>query len=201
MRVFWLWMLGWKNFMPEICLEIDQYFALTWYCNTIGQSNNAFSILGFSLGGKWRVHVLIIHWLTNTYLNNFSRSYENHSKHPGSFSYSRTPNCFSRRGFSHETTLRILLSLCRLFFTNLGPSCWMLTFTGGVGLTIKTQPSLKVPKTDQGWWGGGGGRRLESVKEIFPSLPHSPFVILELELSYLLCLSMMFAFCFDNFFP
>ena len=38
-----------KNF-PEI--------ALTSYCNTIGQSNNAFSILGFSLAGKGRVHVL-----------------------------------------------------------------------------------------------------------------------------------------------
>ena len=39
--------LGWKNFMPENFLEINRYFALTSYCNTIGQSNNAFSILGF----------------------------------------------------------------------------------------------------------------------------------------------------------
>ena len=38
-----------KNF-----LEI----ALTSYCNTIGQANNTFSILGFSLAGKRRVHVL-----------------------------------------------------------------------------------------------------------------------------------------------
>ena len=38
-----------KNF-----LEI----ALTSYCNTIGQANNAFSILGFSLAGKRRAHVL-----------------------------------------------------------------------------------------------------------------------------------------------
>ena len=38
-----------KNF-----LEI----ALTSYCNTIGQANNAFSILGFSLTGKRKVHVL-----------------------------------------------------------------------------------------------------------------------------------------------
>ena len=29
------------------------------YCNAIGQSNNAFSILGFSLAGKRRGHVLI----------------------------------------------------------------------------------------------------------------------------------------------
>ena len=31
---------------PENFLEINRYFALTPYCNTIGQSNNAFSILG-----------------------------------------------------------------------------------------------------------------------------------------------------------
>ena len=60
-RGFWLVKrtLGWKNFMPENFLEINRYFALTSYCNTIGQSNNAFSILGFSLAGKRRVHVLI----------------------------------------------------------------------------------------------------------------------------------------------
>ena len=40
-------------------LEINLYLALTSYCNTIGQSNNALSILGFSLAGKRRVHVLI----------------------------------------------------------------------------------------------------------------------------------------------
>ena len=58
---FWLvnWMLGWKNFMPKSFLEINQYFALTSYCNMIGQSNNAFPILGFSLTGKWRGHILI----------------------------------------------------------------------------------------------------------------------------------------------
>ena len=52
--------LGWKNFMPENFLEINRYFALTSYCNTIGQSNNAFSILGFSLAGKRIGHVLIV---------------------------------------------------------------------------------------------------------------------------------------------
>ena len=31
-----------KNFMPENFLEISRYFTLTSYCNTIGQSNNAF---------------------------------------------------------------------------------------------------------------------------------------------------------------
>ena len=60
-RGFWLFKrtLGWKNFMPESFLEINGCFALTSYCNTIGQSNNAFSILRFSLGGKRRGRVLI----------------------------------------------------------------------------------------------------------------------------------------------
>ena len=40
------------------CLKNFLEIALTSYCNTIGQSNNAFSILGFSLAGKRRVHVL-----------------------------------------------------------------------------------------------------------------------------------------------
>ena len=60
-RGFWLVKrtLRRKNFMPENFLEINQYFALTLYCNTIGQSSKAISILGFSLAGKRRVHVLI----------------------------------------------------------------------------------------------------------------------------------------------
>ena len=60
-RGFWLvkWMLGWKNFMPDNFLEINRYFALTSHCNTIGQSNNTFSILGFSSAGKRTGHVLI----------------------------------------------------------------------------------------------------------------------------------------------
>ena len=45
-----------KPSCPKNFLEI----ALTSYCNTIGQSNNAFSILGFSLAGKRRVHVLFL---------------------------------------------------------------------------------------------------------------------------------------------
>ena len=50
-RGFWLVKrtLGWKNFMPENFLEINWYFALTSYCNTIGQSHNVFKILGFSV--------------------------------------------------------------------------------------------------------------------------------------------------------
>ena len=58
---FWLVKrtLAWKNFMFENFLEINRYFALTSYCNTISQSNSAFSILRFSLAGKQRGHVLI----------------------------------------------------------------------------------------------------------------------------------------------
>ena len=64
-RCFWLVKrtFGWKNVMPGNFLEINQSFALTSYCNTIGQLNNAFFILGFSLVGNRRVHVLFIHWL------------------------------------------------------------------------------------------------------------------------------------------
>ena len=76
-----------KTSCPKNFLKLNQYFALTSYCNTTGQSNNAFSILGFFLAGKRRVHVLIRfhhrHWLikqiTNPYRNHFSRSYENRS--------------------------------------------------------------------------------------------------------------------------
>ena len=67
-------------------LEIIRYLAFTSYCNTIGQSNSAFSILGFLfLSGKTKrpCFDLFIHWLlkqiTNTYRNHFSRSYENRS--------------------------------------------------------------------------------------------------------------------------
>ena len=75
---------GEKNLYPENFLEINWYFALTSYCNTVGQSNNAFSILGF-FGGKTKRPCLdlFIHWLikqiTNTYRNHFSRKHENHS--------------------------------------------------------------------------------------------------------------------------
>ena len=49
---------GWKKFIPENFLEINRYFTLTSYCNTIGQSNNAFSILGFS----WRENEESVFW-------------------------------------------------------------------------------------------------------------------------------------------
>ena len=45
----WLTERSCENFHERELLEINRYFALTSYCNTIGQSNNASSILGFSL--------------------------------------------------------------------------------------------------------------------------------------------------------
>ena len=48
-RGFWLVKrtLGWKNFMPENFLQINRYFTLMSYYNTIGQSNNASLHQGF----------------------------------------------------------------------------------------------------------------------------------------------------------
>ena len=43
--------------------RIKRYFALTSYCNTIGQSNNPSSILGFSLVGKRTGHILIFSFI------------------------------------------------------------------------------------------------------------------------------------------
>ena len=82
-RGFWLIKrtLRWKNFMPVKFLRRNRYFALTSYCNTIGQS-----MLSPYQGFLWRkieesVFWSFIHWLikqiTNTYGNHFSRSYEN----------------------------------------------------------------------------------------------------------------------------
>ena len=54
---------GEKTSCPKNFLEINRYFTLTSYLNTIGQSNNALSILGFFFGGKtesmfWSFHPL-----------------------------------------------------------------------------------------------------------------------------------------------
>ena len=76
---------GKKIHARELSGNQSVYLALTSYYKTIGQSNNASSIIGFSLAGKRRVYILIffIHWLikqiTNTYRNHFSRSYKNRS--------------------------------------------------------------------------------------------------------------------------
>ena len=50
---------GEKTFLLENFLEINRYFALTSYYNTIGQPSNALSILGFCTAGKRTGHVLI----------------------------------------------------------------------------------------------------------------------------------------------
>ena len=63
--------LGWKNFRPENSLEINRYFVFTSYCNTIAQSNNALSILGFSLSGKRRGHVWSFHSLADKTNNEY----------------------------------------------------------------------------------------------------------------------------------
>ena len=84
--------LGWKNFMHANFLEINRYFALTSYSNTIGQSNNTLELhirvffsfsffLFFEESMFWSFHPLADK--TNNQ-HHFSRSYENRS----SFSYS-----------------------------------------------------------------------------------------------------------------
>ena len=83
-RGFWLVKrtLGWKNFMPENFLEINRYFALTSYCNTIGQSSYAFSILWFLWGENEEAMFWSFHpWADKTNNEHVprSRSYENHS--------------------------------------------------------------------------------------------------------------------------
>ena len=62
-----------KSSFPKNFLEINRYFALTSYRDTIGQLINASSLLRFSLTGKWRGHCFIfssmIKQITNTYRN------------------------------------------------------------------------------------------------------------------------------------
>ena len=48
-----------QNYLGQ---RINRYFAFTSY-NTVGQSNNAFSILGFSFAEKRRGHVLIFSFI------------------------------------------------------------------------------------------------------------------------------------------
>ena len=46
---------GEETSSPKNFLALSRYFASTSYCKTIGQSNNALYILGFSLAAKRRV--------------------------------------------------------------------------------------------------------------------------------------------------
>ena len=115
---FWLVKrtLGWKNFMPENILEINRYFALTSYCDTFGQSNNAFSILGVFFGEKTKrpCFHLIIYWLikqiTNTYRNHFS----GHTKIALKLSYvpRNLHSCWSRewKRSINESTIELYLT-------------------------------------------------------------------------------------------
>ena len=66
-RDFWLVQrtFGWKDVMPKNFLEINRYFALTSYCNTIGQSNTAFSISGF----LWRENKEAFFWSFHSLAN------------------------------------------------------------------------------------------------------------------------------------
>ena len=70
-----------KKSHPENVLVINRNFALTSYCNTIGQGKQCLLHIRVFFGGKRRVHALIFHWLrkqiTNTYRNHWS--YENRS--------------------------------------------------------------------------------------------------------------------------
>ena len=69
--------------MPKNFLEIHRYFALTSYRNTIGQSNNAFFTLGFSLEGKTKSPCfdLFIHWLTKQITKTYTETtFQAHTK-------------------------------------------------------------------------------------------------------------------------
>ena len=76
---FWLvkQMLSWKNFMPKELLTNQS--ILHFDVMLQHQSNNSFSISGFSLAGS-SFFDLFIHWLIkqimNIYQNHFSRSYK-----------------------------------------------------------------------------------------------------------------------------
>ena len=60
-----------KTSCPKNLLEINCYFTLTTYCYTIGQSNNAFSILGFGWKTKSPCFDLLSHWLIKQITNSY----------------------------------------------------------------------------------------------------------------------------------
>ena len=103
---FWLVKrtLSWKNFMPKELFTNQS--ILPFDVMLQHQSNNSFSILGFSLAGS-SCFDLFIHWLIkqimNIYQNHFSRSYENRSNHmtavlvPGNAAVKNKKEC--SRGF------------------------------------------------------------------------------------------------------
>ena len=131
------------------CPKNFREIALTSYCYTIGQSNNAFSILGFSLAGKRtdRVLVLFIHWLvkqiTNTYRNHFSKTYENRSmesiRNRGTFFVKNG----MQRGKRLDTGRKLISLTCPTHSTSLR-SC---NVTAGVG-SAKEPCSTILPRSD-----------------------------------------------------
>ena len=70
--------------MSEKFVEINRYFALTsyMYCNTIGQSNNAFAILGYFFGAKTKrpCFDLFIHWLIKQTTNTYETIFHGHTQ-------------------------------------------------------------------------------------------------------------------------
>ena len=82
---FWLVKrtLRWKNFMPVNFLRMNRYFALTSYCNTIGQSMpspyQGFLWQKIEESVFWSFHPLADKTNKEDLGNRFSRSYENRS--------------------------------------------------------------------------------------------------------------------------
>ena len=125
-----------KTSCPKNFLEINRYFAVTSYCNTIGQSNNAWVFFGVLFGGKTKslCFDLFIHWLmkqiTNTDRNYFSRSYENRSITAVCFLFllehinklKSLRHCYSRENNSHRPLANIYLNI---YFC-----CWLFLLPG-----------------------------------------------------------------------
>ena len=157
---FWLVKrtLGWKNLMPENFLEINRYFALTSYCNTIGQSNYAFSILRFSLAGKRKVHVLIVSFTgwklvfilvfntderSLTFRSSIKRQVEtfphsNHLQtHPPSSSFQDTRRAEEKN--KHNQILYYTAVICLV-----ARLCWLFSSSNRVKNLGPFSPALKV---------------------------------------------------------
>ena len=136
-RGFWLVKptLDWKNFMPENFLEINRYFALTSYCNTIGQSRNGFSILGFFLGGDedamfWSFHPLAEKTNNEHLRNHFSRSYENCCNvYVRQVNFTKTPRFVACSLISRYSGVEYIAHVKRISFTSEALGYTLATFT------------------------------------------------------------------------
>ena len=137
-RGFWLVKqnLGWKNFTPENFLEINRYFALTSYCNTIGQSRNAFSILGFLGGGGdekamfWSFHPLADKTNNELLRNHFSRLCENCSNvYVRQVHFTKTPRFVACSLISGYSGVEYIAHVKRISFTSEALGYTWATFT------------------------------------------------------------------------